>query len=162
MYKPVKEGVNPVKVKIDNNQYGNSGVPYLISNIANWHYDRNLIDGATDKDQFAKLIQECGELSENICKGLDVRDDIGDIIVVLINIAERNAVSISECLLVAWDDIKDRKGFMRDGVFIKEEVTLKLPVIIPPAQSPKPALAAPLPVIVGAKYYYPGQDEYIL
>ena len=92
----------------------------LIAKIAIWHHDRNLIDGATDKDQVCKLIQEVGELSDNVCKGKDVRDDIGDIIVVLINIAERNDVSIMECLEVAYNDIKDRKGRMVDGIFIKE------------------------------------------
>ena len=91
-----------------------------VNSIIGWHRDRNLIDGATDKDQYMQLIQECGELSDNICKGKDIRDDIGDIIVVLINIAERNNLSIIDCLDKAWDDIKDRKGTMIDGVFIKE------------------------------------------
>ena len=90
--------------------------------IKMWHHDRNLIEGATDKDQFAKLIQEAGELSDNICKGNDIRDDIGDIMVVLINIAERNGITMSECLKTAYNDIKDRKGMMVDGVFVKEEV----------------------------------------
>ena len=93
----------------------------LIHNIKTWHYDRNLIDGATDKDQVCKLIQEVGELSDNVCKGQDMSDDIGDIMVVLINIAERNDLSITECLQVAYDDIKDRKGMMVDGIFVKEE-----------------------------------------
>jgi len=92
----------------------------LVNKIAQWHHDRNLIEGATDKDQFAKLIQEAGELSDNICKGKDVKDDIGDMIVVLINIAERNKVTLTECLEVAYNDIKDRKGRMVDGVFVKE------------------------------------------
>jgi len=93
----------------------------LIEKIKGWHHDRNLIDGATDKDQYMKLIQEAGELSDNICKGNDISDDIGDMIVVLINIAERNGLSITECVLQAWNDIKDRKGRMVDGVFVKEE-----------------------------------------
>jgi|TARA_R110001592_G_scaffold12620_1_gene59761 uncharacterized protein YabN with tetrapyrrole methylase and pyrophosphatase domain len=88
--------------------------------IIQWHHDRNLIDGSTDKDQFMKLVQEMGELSDNICKGKDIRDDCGDIMVVLINIMERNNVSLTECLSVAYDDIKDRKGRMVDGVFVKE------------------------------------------
>ena len=88
--------------------------------IRSWHHDRNLIKGSTDKDQFCKLIQECGELSDSICKGEDIKDDIGDIIVVLINICERNNLSLSECLDCAWSDIKDRKGKMVDGVFVKE------------------------------------------
>lgn len=91
-----------------------------VNNIKKWHHDRNLIEGSDDKSQFAKLIQEAGELSDNICKGKDIRDDIGDMIVVLINIAERNDISITECVRQAWDDIKDRKGRMVDGVFVKE------------------------------------------
>lgn len=93
----------------------------LTESIKGWHHDRNLIDGATDKDQFAKLIQEAGELSDNICKGNDVSDDIGDMVVVLINIAERNGLSLTECLQQAWDDIKHRRGRMVDGVFVKNE-----------------------------------------
>lgn len=89
--------------------------------IGQWHQDRNLIDGATDKDQVCKLIQEVGELSDNVCKGQDVADDIGDCMVVLINIAMRNNLTIEHCLEVAYNDIKDRKGKMVDGVFVKEE-----------------------------------------
>jgi NTP pyrophosphatase (non-canonical NTP hydrolase) len=98
----------------------NIGTKTLIEYITQWHHERNLIEGSTDKDQFCKLMQEAGELSDSICKGKDVSDDIGDMIVVLINIAERNSLSISSCLNKAWDDIKDRKGKMVDGVFVKE------------------------------------------
>ena len=41
-------------------------------------------------------------------------------LVVMLNITERNNVSITECLERAWDDIKDRKGKMIDGVFVKD------------------------------------------
>jgi len=41
--------------------------------------------------------------------------------VVLINIAIRNGLTIDRCLEVAYNDIKDRKGRMVDGIFIKEE-----------------------------------------
>lgn len=102
-------------------QVANHLVAIQISQFAQWHHDRNLVAGSDDKSQFAKLVQEVGELSESICKGLDVADDIGDIISVLINIAERNGLTIQECLAHAWEDVKDRKGQMRDGVFIKEE-----------------------------------------
>ena len=88
--------------------------------IAQWHKDRNLINGSTDKDQYLKLIQEAGELSDSLCKNKDIRDDIGDMMVVMINIMVRNNLSINECLSVAYNDIKDRKGKMIDGVFIKE------------------------------------------
>jgi len=92
----------------------------FMHDILRWHKDRNLIEGSTDKDQCLKLIQEVGELSDSICKGKDIRDDIGDIVVVLINIAARNNLSMTECIACAYEDIKDRKGKMIDGVFVKE------------------------------------------
>lgn len=92
----------------------------LVEQVEQWHWDRNLIDGATDKDQVLKLIQEVGELSDNVCKRQDIRDDIGDIMVVLINIMVRNQVTLEECLQVAYDDIKNRKGRMIDGIFVKD------------------------------------------
>ena len=88
--------------------------------IGQWHRDRNLIDGSTDKDQYMKLIQEAGELSDSLCKSKDIKDDIGDMMVVLINIMVRNNLTIEECLAVAYEDIKDRKGKMIDGIFVKE------------------------------------------
>lgn len=101
------------KMKLDNTQK-------LISQIVDWHHNRNLIDGSTDQAQFVKLMEEAGELASSIGKKKNPVDDIGDMIVVLINIAERNGLTIEQCLQQAWDDIKDRKGRMVDGVFIKE------------------------------------------
>jgi len=91
----------------------------LIDNVIGWHYDRNLIEGSTDKDQVLKLAQELGELSDSVCKGKDIRDDIGDMMVVMLNITERNGIILAECLEKAWNDIKDRKGQMIDGIFVK-------------------------------------------
>jgi len=88
--------------------------------IVEWHHDRNLIEGSTDAAQHTKLVEEVKELETNILLSQPVADDIGDILVVLINIATRNNLSLSECLQVAYEDIKDRKGKMVDGVFVKE------------------------------------------
>jgi len=93
----------------------------LVENIVGWHIDRNLIDGSTHQAQFVKLIEEAGELAGNISRGKDLKDDIGDMIVVLINLAAREGHSLECCLEVAWNDIKDRKGRMVDGIFIKGE-----------------------------------------
>ena len=41
-------------------------------------------------------------------------------LVVMLNIISRNKVSLEECLAKAWEDIKDRKGRMIDGIFVKE------------------------------------------
>jgi NTP pyrophosphatase (non-canonical NTP hydrolase) len=104
-----------------NKVYNNVNIDLTIEKIAKWHHDRNLVEGSNDQAQFTKLIEEAGELAGNIARGKDIKDDIGDMIVVLINIAERNKVSIKECLDHAWGDIQWRKGKMVDGVFIKEE-----------------------------------------
>ena len=88
---------------------------HLINQIMQWHEDRNLIAGSSDKDQVLKLMQELGELSDSVCKGKDVRDDLGDMMVVMLNI------TMEACLNTAYNDIKDRKGRMVDGVFVKEE-----------------------------------------
>lgn len=103
-----------------NNTLDNITVPDQIRDIAQWHYERNLINGSDDKSQYLKLQEEAGELAGNIARGKNLADDIGDMIVVLINIAERNGLTIQECLAKAWEDIKDRKGRMIDGVFVKE------------------------------------------
>jgi len=97
-----------------------ASLAYYLSNVRQWHKERNLIDGSTDKDQVLKLMQELGELSDSVCKQKDIRDDVGDILVILINIITRNDITLQDCLSVAWNDIKDRKGKMIDGIFVKE------------------------------------------
>lgn len=90
-----------------------------LRDMVTWHHNRNLIEGSDDKTQFAKLVQEVGELSDSICKGKDIKDDVGDIIVVLANLCARNRVSFLSCLEQAWSDIKDREGIMYENVFVK-------------------------------------------
>ena len=58
----------------------------LVKLIEQWHEDRNLIEGSTDKDQVLKLVQELGELSDSVCKEKDMRDDLGDMLVVMHNL----------------------------------------------------------------------------
>jgi uncharacterized protein YabN with tetrapyrrole methylase and pyrophosphatase domain len=94
----------------------------LENKIAQWHHDRNLFDGSTDHQQFEKLLEEVEELRINIKHGQSVVDDIGDIIVVLINIAHRSNLTLEQCMEHAYNDIKDRKGKMVDGLFVKELV----------------------------------------
>ena len=99
----------------------------LINKVKQWHYDRNLIEGSTDLDQFGKLQEEVLELHEAlICNSYldnytpEITDAIGEIMVVLINIAERNGLTLEQCLEHAYNDIKDRTGKMVDGVFVKD------------------------------------------
>ena len=100
----------------------------LIEKTIQWHRDRNLIAGSTDAAQHTKLVEEVKELETNILLSQPVIDDIGDCLVVLINIAERNGLSLFDCLSHAYEDIKDRKGKMVDGVFVKERVDESKPL----------------------------------
>lgn len=91
--------------------------------IRGWAQDRNLIDGSTVQAQFVKLIEEIGELAEAIAKGKQEQfeDSIGDAFVVLTILAAQKGVEIEQCIANAWVEIKDRKGRMVDGVFVKQE-----------------------------------------
>jgi NTP pyrophosphatase (non-canonical NTP hydrolase) len=90
--------------------------------IRQWAADRNLIDGSDVKSQFVKLMEEAGELASGIAKQRDeeIADAIGDMFVVLTIIAAQKGMDIEECIAGAWLEIKDRKGRMVDGVFVKE------------------------------------------
>ena len=93
----------------------------LIRLISLWSMQRGIINNSTPLAQFAKLVSEIGELGDNIAKVRDVTDDIGDCLVVLNTLAIMNDTTLEECLKVAYNDIKDRKGHMNThGVFIKE------------------------------------------
>jgi hypothetical protein len=41
-------------------------------------------------------------------------------VVVLTILAAQHDLAIEDCIEAAWHEIKDRKGVMRDGIFIKE------------------------------------------
>jgi len=92
----------------------------MIGKVIQWANDRNLIEGGCPKSQMLKCVSEVGELADNVNKQNDIRDDLGDVLVTMIILAEMHDLSLEECLCVAYDDIKDRKGILVDGVFIRE------------------------------------------
>ena len=87
-----------------------------------WAHERNIINGATMQAQFVKLIEEIGELAQGIAKGRPeaIKDGIGDAVVVLTILAAQHGVTIEDCIEIAWNEIKDRKGRMVNGTFLKE------------------------------------------
>ena len=95
----------------------------LVALIQNWAWDRNLIAGSTPNAQVLKLMEEVGELAGGVCKDKAdvIKDSIGDVFVVLTIIAAQMGWSIEECVQAAYAEIKDRKGKMVQGVFVKEE-----------------------------------------
>ena len=89
--------------------------------IRDWANDRNLISQGDTKTQYLKLLEECGELSQAILKSnkIELIDAIGDIIVVLTNLAAIEEVKVEDCLNSAYNVIKNRKGKMINGTFVK-------------------------------------------
>ena len=90
--------------------------------IVQWAKDRNLIEGSDSFRQFNKLEEETLELFDGLQAGEipEIMDALGDVIVVLTIIAEQNGLRLIDCLNSAYEEIKDRKGTMIDGVFVKE------------------------------------------
>ena len=90
--------------------------------IGDWARDRNLVEGATMKDQLAKFFEEGGELAGGIARKKQdvIKDSIGDCFVVLTILALQAGTDIHECARLAYEEIKDRKGRMVDGVFVKD------------------------------------------
>jgi len=86
-----------------------------------WAEERSIFEKSTTKDQALKTVSEVGEFADNILKGKDCKDDIGDIIVTLILQCKMQNTSICECLLLAYNEISKRKGKMINGAFVKEE-----------------------------------------
>ena len=93
----------------------------LTEKIQEWIEARNL-QTATSSTQAVKLAEEFGELASGISKNKKdiIKDSIGDMYVVMTVIAMIEDVDISECIALAYDEIKDRKGKLIDGVFVKE------------------------------------------
>jgi NTP pyrophosphatase (non-canonical NTP hydrolase) len=91
--------------------------------IEQWAEDRNLIKGATRDAQMVKLIEEVGEVASAIAKGKEdeVMKEIGDAMVVLTILAAQSDIKIEDCLDAVWNKIKDRKGKLINGKFVKEE-----------------------------------------
>lgn len=93
-----------------------------LADIRRWAHDRNLVEGGTPQAQFVKLIEEIGELANGINKKREheVLDGIGDAVVVLTILAAQYGYEIEHCIEMAWNEIKDRKGRMVGGIFVKE------------------------------------------
>jgi NTP pyrophosphatase (non-canonical NTP hydrolase) len=90
--------------------------------IRQWATNRNIIDGGTPQAQMVKLMEEIGELAHGIAKSKvdEIEDGIGDAMVVLTILAAQYHMKAELCLEAAWNEIKDRKGRMVNGTFIKE------------------------------------------
>ena len=90
--------------------------------IRDWAENRGLYSKGDAKTQYVKLQEEAGELAQAILKDdqPEVIDAIGDMVVVLTNLAHLRGVSIEHCIESAYNVINKRKGSMVNGTFVKE------------------------------------------
>ena len=94
-----------------------------IKNIKNWATARGL-HTADPKAQLSKLMEESGELAAAINKDRgeeEILDAIGDCVVVLTILGMQTGVDIEKSVHAAYEEVKDRKGQVIDGVFVKAE-----------------------------------------
>lgn len=96
--------------------------------IRDWAEARGLYEKGDVKTQFVKLSEEMGELAQGIIKNKpeEVNDAIGDMVVVLTNLAHLHGMEIEQCIEKAWSEIKDRKGSMKNGSFVKNDCIEKI------------------------------------
>ena len=93
----------------------------LTRKIEVWAIDRNLHTADSSK-QALKLGEEFGELCEALAKGKRdmLKDSLGDIYVVMTILAMQEKVDVRDCIDMAYQEIKDRRGELINGTFVKE------------------------------------------
>lgn len=94
----------------------------LEEKVIQWGAEKGILTKATPITQFEKTQEEVDELKEAITTNNkpEIIDAIGDITVTLILQCELQGISFVECLHSAYNEIKDRKGKMVNGTFVKE------------------------------------------
>ena len=95
----------------------------MFNRIRTWAETRGLYDKGDPMVQYVKLQEEAGELAKALLKDdqPEVIDAIGDMVVVLTNLAHQRGVYIEECIQTAYDVINKRTGKMINGTFVKDE-----------------------------------------
>jgi NTP pyrophosphatase (non-canonical NTP hydrolase) len=89
--------------------------------IREWAEQRGIYESGDAKTQYVKLMEEAGEVGRAILKDDDdeIMDGIGDMVVVLTNLAELCGTTIEECTERAYAEIVNRQGKMVNGTFVK-------------------------------------------
>ena len=95
----------------------------IFPKIREWAKERGIFDKGDAKTQYVKLMEEAGEVARAILKNdtPEIKDGIGDMVVVLTNLAHLSGLTIEECIESAYDVISKRQGAMVNGSFVKNE-----------------------------------------
>ena len=94
----------------------------LTKEIKQWGEDRMITKNGKPMSQAIKSLEEVTEMIEAINNENTpmVADGIGDVFVTLVMVSETSGLDLEECIRLAYNEIKDRKGYLRsDGTFIK-------------------------------------------
>ena len=90
--------------------------------IREWAASRGLYSKGNSHTQYVKLQEEAGELAKALLKNdqPEIVDAIGDIVVVLTNLAHLEGYDIEYCIDEAYKVIAARTGKMINGTFVKD------------------------------------------
>jgi len=91
--------------------------------IRDWAATRGLYDEGDSHTQYVKLQEECGELAKALLQDdkPEIVDAVGDIVVVLTNLAHLQGYDIEYCIDEAYKVIANRTGKMINGTFVKDK-----------------------------------------
>ena len=91
--------------------------------IRTWAAERGIYDSGHKHTQYVKLQEEAGELAKALLEDdkPEIQDAIGDIVVVLTNLAHLEGLSIEDCIDAAYAEIVGRTGSMVNGTFVKDK-----------------------------------------
>jgi NTP pyrophosphatase (non-canonical NTP hydrolase) len=91
--------------------------------IIQWAEARKIIPNSTPEVQLLKAISEMGELADATIKNDQeaIVDSVGDVMVCLINYCALQDLNLVDCMEIAYDQIKNRRGtLLPNGVFQKD------------------------------------------
>ena len=112
----------PQTIMFDRKKKKKKNKPNVYDLIRTWASDKGIYKSGDSKTQYIKLMEEAGELAEALLKNdeTEVIDAIGDMVVVLTNLAKLRGHNIEDCVISAYNVIKDREGKMINGTFVKK------------------------------------------
>ena len=89
--------------------------------IRQWAQERGIYDKGNSHTQYVKLMEEAGELAQALLNkdSYEIKDAIGDMVVVLTNLAVLEGMEIENCIDSAYNEIANRTGTMHNGTFVK-------------------------------------------
>jgi len=90
--------------------------------IRDWAAVRGIYDEGNTVVQYTKLMEEAGELAKALLNDdhNEINDAIGDMVVVLTNLAHLHGTEIEDCIDAAYTEIAGRTGKMINGTFVKD------------------------------------------